>query len=139
MEFRRVLFRSQAACHQAPDDAPGVRVGGVVDGVVLRRACDPLLHHLAVQGLDDVAALAYAAQHLLEIINKPPPPGRDLPRQPEPAQLLQPGGAQRLADPGIAPAGPADPCSTGPAHPAPVAGGSGPATALSTALVPAPQ
>src|SRR3546814_7675315 len=75
---------------------------------------------LAVQGLDDVAALAYAAQHLLEIINKPPPPGRDLLRQPEPAQLLQPGGAQRLAEPVIAPAGPDDPVSIGLAQQAPV-------------------
>src|SRR3546814_9934909 len=79
---------------------------------------------LAVQGLDDVAALAYAAQHLLEIINKPPPPGRDLLRQPEPAPLLQPGGAQRLAAPVIAPSCPDDPVRIGLAQPSPVVAGS---------------
>src|SRR3546814_7033667 len=54
---------------------------------------------------------------------KPPPPGRDLLRQPEPAQLLQPGGAQRLAEPVIAPAGPDDPVSIGLAQQAPVVAG----------------
>src|SRR3546814_4584773 len=104
-----VKLVGQAACHQAPDDAPGVRVGGVVDGVVRRRAGDPLLHHLAVQGIDDVAGRAYAAQHLLEIINKPPPPGRDFLRQPQPAHLLPPGAAPRLAATDISHAVPHEP------------------------------
>src|SRR3546814_16559018 len=40
-----------------------------------------------------------------------------------PAQLLQPGGAQRLAEPVIAPAGPDDPVSIGLAQQAPVVAG----------------
>src|SRR5690606_37722228 len=59
-------------------------------------AGDVLPGHFAVHGLDDVAALAHAAERILQPPFQPPLAGAEFLGQAQPPQLLQPARAQAL-------------------------------------------
>ncbi len=88
----------QAPRHHPTDEPARVCVRWVIDPVVDRGARQPLARERAMQCLDDVAALAHAAEHRLEVVGELPATGRDLLGEAEATQLLQPARPKRLSE-----------------------------------------
>ena len=92
--------------HDNPaDDGSGLLIRWIMNDIIGGRAGQTLFRHLAVHGLDDVAALAHPAQRVLDIIGEAPLAGTNFLGQTEPPQFLQATGAQRLLE-GVAVGGP---------------------------------
>jgi hypothetical protein len=95
----------KTARYDATDDGPRLRASRIVDDVVERGPRYAFSGHLAMHGLDDVAALAHPAQRVLHPLGEPPPSRRDFLGKAKMLQLLQAAGAQTLLE-GVLVAGP---------------------------------
>ena len=92
-----VLVR-QAALEDAAGDRPRVLGGGLIDREIGRGRHDAALGIGALQGADDVAALAHPAQRILDALGEAPTSLGQAFRQPQPGQRCQAAHLQALLE-----------------------------------------
>src|SRR3546814_2877906 len=88
----------ETAQYDTANDRRGRAVRRIEDHAIGGRALDPSRGQLSLHCPDDVAAFAHPAQRVLDAVRNTPPAVPELVGQSQLAQLLQPGGAQRLLE-----------------------------------------
>ena len=88
----------QASRQHSPDEPTGPRFSGIIDHVIRRRTRQAFARQFPMDGFDDVAALAHAPEHGLQILRELPLTRTHLLGQAKTAQLLQPASTQRLLE-----------------------------------------
>ena len=93
-----IEFVRQSPANDTTDNAPRLPTCRIVNRIIRRRAGESFLGHFAVKRLDDVATFAHAAKRRFQPLGKLPRSGRDLLRQSQSLQLLQPARPQGLPE-----------------------------------------